>query len=46
MSEKAMRDRASTEQKLISVAMKLIREKGVVSGLNLREVAEGCFFTR
>ncbi len=33
------RSRAETEQKLIDVALDLIRDKGVLAGLNLREVA-------
>ena len=37
---KVKRGRANTEQKLIDVALDLIRQRGVLSGLNLKEVAE------
>jgi len=40
------RSRAETEQKLIDVALKIIREKGVLAGLNLREVASGAGVNR
>jgi AcrR family transcriptional regulator len=40
------RSRAETEQKLIDVALDLIRDKGVLAGLNLREVAEGAGVNR
>ena len=40
------RSRAETEQKLITVALDLIREKGVLAGLNLREVADGAGVNR
>ena len=40
------RSRAETEQRLIEVALELIREKGILSGLNLREVAEGAGVNR
>ena len=38
---KKKRSRTETEQRLIDVALELIRRKGVLAGLNLREVAEG-----
>ena len=37
---KKKRSRAETEQRLIDVALELIRTNGVLAGLNLREVAE------
>lgn len=37
---KQRRSRADTEQRLIDVALELIRTNGVLAGLNLREVAE------
>jgi len=40
------RSRAATEQKLIDVALDLIRQKGVLAGLNLREVAQGAGVNR
>jgi AcrR family transcriptional regulator len=40
------RSRADTEQKLIDVALDLIRNKGVLAGLNLREVADGAGVNR
>jgi AcrR family transcriptional regulator len=43
---KQRRSRAETEQKLIAVALDLIRDKGVLAGLNLREVAEGAGVNR
>ena len=43
---KQRRDRTDTEQKLIDVALDLIRQKGVLAGLNLREVAEGAGVNR
>jgi AcrR family transcriptional regulator len=44
--QKPRRSRAETEQKLIDVALDLIRDKGVLAGLNLREVAEGAGVNR
>ncbi len=38
---KQRRNRAETERRLIDVALDLIRNSGVLAGLNLREVAEG-----
>ncbi|XOV90584.1 MAG: TetR/AcrR family transcriptional regulator [Pseudomonadota bacterium] len=46
MAEKTNRNRAETEQKLIDVAIDLIRQNGVLAGLNLREVAEGAGVNR
>jgi AcrR family transcriptional regulator len=46
MSKKATRNRAETEQKLIDVAINLIRQNGVLAGLNLREVADGAGVNR
>ena len=43
---KQRRSRAETEQRLIDVALKLIRDNGVLAGLNLREVAEGAGVNR
>ena len=40
------RSRAETERKLIDVALDHIRHKGVLAGLNLREVAEGAGVNR
>ena len=40
------RDRADTERKLIDVALDLIRNNGVLAGLNLRQVAEGAGVNR
>jgi len=40
------RSRAETEQKLIDVALEMIRDKGVLAGLNLREVAKGAGVNR
>ena len=46
MTERTTRNRFDTEQRLIDVAIKLIRENGVLAGLNLREVAEGAGVNR
>jgi AcrR family transcriptional regulator len=46
MREKTNRNRADTEQKLIDVAIDLIRQNGVLAGLNLREVANGAGVNR
>lgn len=43
---KKKRSRAATEQRLIDVALELIRKNGVLAGLNLREVAEGAGVNR
>lgn len=43
---KTTRNRAETEQKLIQIAIKLIRQNGVLAGINLREVAEGAGVNR
>lgn len=43
---KQRRNRADTEKKLIDVALDLIRDKGVLAGLNLREVADGAGVNR
>ena len=43
---KVRRGRAETEQKLIDVALDLIRQRGVLSGLNLKEVAEAAGVNR
>ena len=40
------RSRADTEQKLIGVALEHIHRKGVLAGLNLREVAQGAGVNR
>lgn len=40
------RSRVETEQRLIDVALELIRNNGVLAGLNLREVAEGAGVNR
>jgi len=45
-SVKRGRSRAETEQRLIDVALELIRKNGVLAGLNLREVAEGAGVNR
>jgi len=46
MANKPKRSRAETERRLIEVALELIREKGVLAGLNLRKVAEGAGVNR
>ena len=43
---KPKRSRAETERRLIDVALNLIRDNGVLAGLNLREVAEGAGVNR
>lgn len=43
---KKRRSRTETEQRLIDVALELIRTKGVLAGLNLREVADGAGVNR
>ncbi len=43
---KKRRSRAETEQRLIDVALELIRTNGVLAGLNLREVADGAGVNR
>ena len=43
---KKRRSRTETEQRLIDVALELIRTNGVLAGLNLREVAEGAGVNR
>ena len=43
---KPKRSRAETERRLIDVALEQIRDKGVLAGLNLREVAEGAGVNR
>lgn len=43
---KTKRSRAETEQRLIDVALELIQKNGVLSGLNLREVAEAAGVNR
>jgi AcrR family transcriptional regulator len=43
---KQRRSRVETEQRLIDVALDLIRNNGVLAGLNLREVAEGAGVNR
>ncbi len=45
-NSKPRRSRADTEQRLIDVALELIQTKGVLAGLNLREVAEGAGVNR
>jgi AcrR family transcriptional regulator len=45
-AQKQRRSRANTEQKLIDVALNLIRDNGVLAGLNLRAVAEGAGVNR
>jgi AcrR family transcriptional regulator len=46
MTTKTRRNRAETERRLIDVALDLILNKGVLAGLNLREVAEGAGVNR
>ena len=46
MRARKKRDRAETERRLIDVALELILSKGVLAGLNLREVAEGAGVNR
>lgn len=43
---KQKRSRAETERRLIDVALELIRDNGVLAGLNLRQVAEGAGVNR
>ncbi|MDG1204419.1 MAG: hypothetical protein P8N51_03520, partial [Pseudomonadales bacterium] len=43
---KQKRSRAETERRLIDVALELIRDNGVLAGLNLRQVAEGARVNR
>jgi AcrR family transcriptional regulator len=43
---KQRRSRAETEQRLIDVALELIRKNGILAGLNLREVAESAGVNR
>ncbi len=43
---KPKRGRAETEQRLIDVALELIRNNGILAGLNLREVAEAAGVNR
>jgi AcrR family transcriptional regulator len=43
---KQRRSRVATEQRLIDVALELIRKNGILAGLNLREVAEGAGVNR
>jgi AcrR family transcriptional regulator len=43
---KPKRSRAETERRLIDVALELIRDNGVLAGLNLRQVAEGAGVNR
>jgi len=43
---KPKRSRADTEQRLIDVALELIRGNGVLAGLNLRQVADGAGVNR
>ena len=43
---KPKRGRSETEQRLIDVALELIRNNGVLAGLNLREVAEAAGVNR
>lgn len=43
---KQRRSRVETEQRLIDVALELIRKNGILAGLNLREVAEGAGVNR
>jgi AcrR family transcriptional regulator len=43
---KQKRSRADTERRLIDVALALIRDNGVLAGLNLRQVAEGAGVNR
>jgi len=46
MTTKTKRSRAETERRLIDVALDLLLNKGVLAGLNLREVAEGAGVNR
>ena len=46
MTTKTKRNRAETERRLIDVALDLILHKGVLGGLNLREVADGAGVNR
>ena len=46
MGEKVKRNGVETEQRLIDVAIKLIRQNGVLAGRNLHEVAEGAGVNR
>lgn len=46
MTKRKIRNRAETEQRLIEVALDLIRKNGVLAGLNLRQVAEGAGVNR
>jgi AcrR family transcriptional regulator len=46
MTTKTTRNRAGTERRLGDVALDLIQRKGVLAGLNLREVAEGAGVNR
>jgi AcrR family transcriptional regulator len=46
LATKTKRSRAETERRLIDVALDLILNKGVLAGLNLREVAEGAGVNR
>ncbi|MDG2308524.1 MAG: TetR/AcrR family transcriptional regulator [Candidatus Binatia bacterium] len=46
MATKAKQNRAETERRLIDAALGLIRRNGVLSGLNLREVADGAGVNR
>jgi AcrR family transcriptional regulator len=43
---KQKRSRADTERRLIDVALELIRDNGVLAGLNLRQVADGAGVNR
>ena len=43
---KQRHSRVATEQRLIDVALELIRKNGILAGLNLREVAEGAGVNR
>ena len=44
--KRTKRSRAETEQKLIDVALDLIRNNGILAGLNLSEVADGAGVNR
>jgi len=46
LATKTKRSRAETERRLIDVALDLILNKGVLAGLNLREVADGAGVNR
>jgi len=46
LATKTKRSRAETERRLIDVALDLILTKGVLAGLNLREVADGAGVNR